>query len=256
LPLSFGNALRTIGPGAILLAAAIGGGEWIVGPMMVVNYGSSILWIATAAILLQSIFNLEACRYTLYTGEPILTGIMRLRPGPAVWATVFGLLGLAQLSTPALAKGCAGVLFAAFSHRLPGEADELTVTLITSGLIVVSVVLLLSGKSIERVLERLSAASSLRTGFRRTSTCSCFARSPRPPAPAGSATSSSQTGSATRASAWGAASVTSAGNCTPSAASFQSPPQTASAGARGGGTRSSIRPGCGASAACWGCSST
>ncbi|MFO1092878.1 MAG: Nramp family divalent metal transporter [Planctomycetaceae bacterium] len=77
LPFNVKNALKTIGPGAILLAAAIGGGEWIIGPMMVVKYGAGILWIATAAIILQMLFNLEGCRYTLATGEPILTGIMR-----------------------------------------------------------------------------------------------------------------------------------------------------------------------------------
>ena len=97
-PFSFVNVLKTIGPGAILLAAAIGGGEWIVGPMMVVKYGSAILWIATAAILVQSLFNLEGIRYTLYTGEPILTGIMRLSPGPAAWATVYALLGIKRSS--------------------------------------------------------------------------------------------------------------------------------------------------------------
>src|SRR5687768_5153419 len=62
LPFSLANALRTIGPGAILLAAAMGGGEWIVGPLMAVKYGPTILWIATAAIIIQSLFNLEAVR--------------------------------------------------------------------------------------------------------------------------------------------------------------------------------------------------
>lgn len=156
LPFNVRNALKTIGPGAILLAAAIGGGEWIVGPLMVVKYGSGILWIATAGIILQMLFNLEGCRYTLATGEPILTGIMRLKPGPMTWAVIFSLLGIAQLSVPALAKGCAAVVFATFTGRLPGAADELRVTLIASAVIVATVVLLLSGKSIERVLERLS----------------------------------------------------------------------------------------------------
>lgn len=43
LEFSLKNALRTIGPGAILLAGSIGGGEWIAGPMMTVRYGSGIL---------------------------------------------------------------------------------------------------------------------------------------------------------------------------------------------------------------------
>ena len=79
-PLPFGlmNLFRTIGPGAILLAAAIGGGEWIAGPLATKEFGRGILWIATVAVILQTIFNLEAVRYTLYTGEPIVTGFMRL----------------------------------------------------------------------------------------------------------------------------------------------------------------------------------
>src|SRR3954469_17368606 len=70
LPLTGRNVLRTIGPGAILLAGAIGAGEWVVGPLMAVKYGTSILWVATLAIVLQMFFNLEAIRYTLYSGEP------------------------------------------------------------------------------------------------------------------------------------------------------------------------------------------
>lgn len=156
LPFSFGNVLRTIGPGAILLAASIGGGEWIVGPMMAVQYGPSILWVATAAIILQSLFNLEAVRYTLYTGEPIFTGFMRLSPGPKLWATFYLAIGCAQLATPALAAGCAGVLMAAWLGKTPGAEHASEIHWIAIGVILLTVALLQSGKSIERVLERLS----------------------------------------------------------------------------------------------------
>ena len=80
-PFSFKNALKVIGPGAIMAATSIGGGEWLVGPAAAVKYGTQLFLIATVAIVLQVIFNLEAIRYTLYTGEPILAGIMRLKPG-------------------------------------------------------------------------------------------------------------------------------------------------------------------------------
>ncbi len=158
LPLTFGNMLRTIGPGAILLAGSIGGGEWIVGPIMVVKYGPTILWIATLGILLQSLFNLEAVRYTLYTGEPILTGVMRLNPGPRLWAPFYIVIGAAQLATPAIAAGCATVLFGAFAGRMPTEADLPTQQWIGVGVILSCTLLLLSGKSIERLLEKLSWA--------------------------------------------------------------------------------------------------
>ena len=71
-----------------MAATSIGGGEWLVGPAAAVKYSSSIFLIATVAIVLQVIFNLEAIRYTLYTGEPIYGGIMRLKPGPKFWAGV------------------------------------------------------------------------------------------------------------------------------------------------------------------------
>ncbi len=158
LPLSAGNIVRTIGPGAILLAGSIGGGEWIVGPMVAVKYGSGILWIATVGILLQTIFNLEAVRYALYTGEPVLTGILRLSPGPKVWAWFYIFVGVAQLATPALALGCANVIFASFMRRLPNSdgADGMPLLWISYAVLAAIVLLLLSGKSIERVLERLS----------------------------------------------------------------------------------------------------
>ena len=88
-PFTVRNVLRVIGPGAILLATAIGGGEWLVGPAAAVKDGTSIMGIATIAIVLQLVFNLEAIRYTLYTGEPIYTGFMRLAPGPTWWAVVY-----------------------------------------------------------------------------------------------------------------------------------------------------------------------
>src|SRR5262245_4818989 len=85
-PFTLRNALKVIGPGAIMAATSIGGGEWLVGPAVAVKYSANVFLLATAAIVLQVLFNLEGIRYTLYTGEPIYGGIMRLRPGPRFWA--------------------------------------------------------------------------------------------------------------------------------------------------------------------------
>ena len=101
-PFGLRNLLKVIGPGAIMAATSIGGGEWLVGPAAAVKYSSSIFLIASLAIVLQVIFNLEAIRYTLYTGEPIYGGIMRLRPGPKFWAGFYTLIGFFQLGWPAL----------------------------------------------------------------------------------------------------------------------------------------------------------
>ena len=154
-PFSVRNMFRIVGPGAILLAASIGGGEWLIGPSLAVKHGLNLMWIATLGIALQLIFNLEAIRYTLYTGEPILSGIMRLRPGAKFWATIYVTLTIAQLGVPALAKASANVLFALFFHRAPENipTDQDLVLYITYGVIVFAVLLLLFGGTIERMLE-------------------------------------------------------------------------------------------------------
>lgn len=158
LPMSFRNIIRTIGPGAILLAGSIGGGEWIVGPLATVKYGTGILWVATLGIFLQMVFNLEAIRYTLYCGEPVVTGIMRLNPGSKFWGLFYVLVGFAQLATPAMAMSCANVLLTAASGRLPDGSggDRFPLMWISWGVLLLTVILLQSGKSIEKVLERLS----------------------------------------------------------------------------------------------------
>ena len=91
-PVNFRNIRRMVGPGAILLAASIGGGEWLAGPTAAVQYGTSIMGVVTIAIVLQLILNLEGIRYTLYTGEPIYGGFLRL------WAPVYVFLAFVQLA--------------------------------------------------------------------------------------------------------------------------------------------------------------
>ena len=132
-PFNARNLFKVIGPGAIMAATSIGGGEWLVGPAAAVKYSSSIFLIATVAIVLQVIFNLEAIRYTLYTGEPIYGGIMRLKPGPKFWAGFYTVLGFFQLGWPALAGSAAATLFGAWMGRMPGAPDQGTQAWIATG---------------------------------------------------------------------------------------------------------------------------
>lgn len=157
-PFSFRNAIRIIGPGAILLAGSIGGGEWLVGPSAAVQYGPGIFWIVTLAILFQLVFNLEAIRYTLYTGEPITTGFLRLAPGSKFWGPLYILMAIAQLGVPSLAGMCATVIFAGFAGKMPMDGDGGTILYITYGMIALVVLILLFGGTIERMLEYASWA--------------------------------------------------------------------------------------------------
>jgi hypothetical protein len=153
LPFSARNLLKVIGPGAVMAATSIGGGEWLVGPAAAVKYSSSIFLIATVAIVLQVIFNLEAIRYTLYTGEPIYGGIMRLKPGPKFWAAFYTVIGFFQLGWPALAGSAAATLFGAWMGRMPGAPDQGAQAWIATGLIIGVVGILSFGGTIERMLE-------------------------------------------------------------------------------------------------------
>lgn len=163
-PLGLRNAFKVIGPGAILLATAIGGGEWLVGPAATVRYGTGLLGIATIAIILQATFNMEAIRYTLYTGEPIFGGFLRLRPGPAFWATVYAIISIVHLAWPALALSAAGTLFSAFEGRVPGlePGDTTLLHVLASAIVVGTALILLFGGTIEHTLE---IASWLMLGY-------------------------------------------------------------------------------------------
>ena len=71
-----------LGPGVIILGAAIGSGEFLLGPAAFLQYGMTLMCFAMIAIFFQTIFNMEAVRYTLATGEPAYTGFMRTGPHP------------------------------------------------------------------------------------------------------------------------------------------------------------------------------
>lgn len=86
-----------LGPGLVMGGTAIGGGEWLTGPMVTARYGGGLLWLATLSILGQVIYNLEVSRYTLYSGEPIFTGKFRTLPGPKFWVVIYLLLDFGSI---------------------------------------------------------------------------------------------------------------------------------------------------------------
>ena len=86
-----------LGPGLLMGGAAIGGGEWLQGPLTTARYGGGLLWLATLSILGQVLYNIEISRYTLYTGEPIFTGKFRTLPGPMFWVTLYLMLDFGSI---------------------------------------------------------------------------------------------------------------------------------------------------------------
>lgn len=112
-----------IGPAILLAASAIGGGEWLTGPVTTARYGPALFWLATLSIVGQVIYNIEISRYTLYTGEPIFTGKFRIMPGPWFWVIVYLLVDVGSF-LPYLAANAAIPLGAMWLNRIPTQAED------------------------------------------------------------------------------------------------------------------------------------
>jgi hypothetical protein len=148
--------IGVVGPGVIVLGAAIGSGEFLIGPATFVRYGLTLLWITTIAAALQTLFNTELMRYTLATGEPVFTGFMRTKPSARFWAWFYSLAYLLSVGWPAWAGAAAGAFFFLFTGRMAGAADADTVYALGVAAFFVCVLILLVGRRIERTLEILN----------------------------------------------------------------------------------------------------
>ncbi|HEV7608264.1 MAG TPA: Nramp family divalent metal transporter [Steroidobacteraceae bacterium] len=145
------------GPGIIVLGVSIGSGEFLLGPATFVKHGLSLLWVTLVAVFFQTVFNTELMRYTVATGEPVVTGFMRTRPGKTFWAWFYAVLYFLQIGWPAWAGTAAGAIFFLFSGRLATEQhDALASYLIGVTTFLACVGVLLIGKRIARTLELLN----------------------------------------------------------------------------------------------------
>ncbi|HYP27621.1 MAG TPA: Nramp family divalent metal transporter [Blastocatellia bacterium] len=150
------SILGVLGPGAIVLGASIGSGEWLLGPVTFVKYGITLLWLTSVAVFLQTVLNTELVRYTLYTGEPAVTGFMRTKPHSTFWAWFYALLYLLQTGWPSWAGIAAGAIFYLFAGRLAVQSDASAVYWIGFGAFMACVAILVVGRRIERTLEILN----------------------------------------------------------------------------------------------------
>lgn len=148
--------LGIIGPGAIILGTSIGSGEWLLGPAAFVKYGMSLLWVTMVAAVLQTIFNTELMRYTLYTGEPAVVGFIRTKPHANFWAWFYALMYFLQVGWPAWAGAAAGAFFYVFTGQLASPANASIVYWIGVGTFAACVAILMVGRRIEHTLEILN----------------------------------------------------------------------------------------------------
>ncbi|MES2692159.1 MAG: Nramp family divalent metal transporter, partial [Verrucomicrobiota bacterium] len=112
-----------LGPGIVMAGASLGAGEWLVGPAITARYGGALLWITVLTLLAQYVYNVEASRYTLATGEGIMTGKLRLKPGSRFWTFTYLAIDFWTM-LPFQLAAVAVTTAAVFIGRIPDPATE------------------------------------------------------------------------------------------------------------------------------------
>ena len=95
---------RIIGPGIVAAGVGLASGEFILYPFIASQVGLVFVWAALIGLVTQFFINMEIERYTLATGETVLTGFSRLGRH---WGVFFVLLGLLANLWPGWATSAA-----------------------------------------------------------------------------------------------------------------------------------------------------
>ncbi|HBM45484.1 MAG: hypothetical protein UT05_C0009G0043 [Parcubacteria group bacterium GW2011_GWF2_38_76] len=72
------RSVSALGVGVVVMGLAIGTGELILWPHLIVKYGLGLLWMALVGITFQYFINQEVARHALATGESFFTSSSRL----------------------------------------------------------------------------------------------------------------------------------------------------------------------------------
>lgn len=79
---------KALGVGVVVMGLAIGTGELILWPHLIVKHGLVLLWLAFLGITFQYFINQEVARYTIATGESFFTASARVFK----WSAIFWLI--------------------------------------------------------------------------------------------------------------------------------------------------------------------
>lgn len=85
------SSWRIIGPGVVAAGVGLASGEFILFPYIASQVGLVFVWAALVGLATQFFINMEVERYTLATGETVLTGFSRLGRH---WGLFFATLSL------------------------------------------------------------------------------------------------------------------------------------------------------------------
>ncbi|MFP6611975.1 MAG: Nramp family divalent metal transporter [Pirellulales bacterium] len=98
---------RMVGPGIILAGLALGSGEFILWPKITFHSGFVFFWACLLGVTTQYFLNMEITRWSLATGESVITGFCRMSRR---WAPIFLLLCIVPWMFPGWAKAAAQML--------------------------------------------------------------------------------------------------------------------------------------------------
>ncbi len=137
---------KVIGPSVLLLAGAIGSGEYVLWPYITSQVGLTLVWLTLLGVLTQYFLNMEIERYTLATGETAVTGFTRLwKP----WGLLFVLMTIVPWAWPGWATGGTTTL----SFALGFSADA--IPYITIGVLVLIGVILTVSPVVYQTVEKI-----------------------------------------------------------------------------------------------------
>ncbi len=137
---------KVIGPSVLLLAGAIGSGEFVLWPYITSQVGLVLVWLVMLGVGTQYFLNMEIERYTLATGETAVTGFTRLwKP----WGVLFIFMAVVAWMWPGWASG--GTTTLSFALGFSAEA----IPYITIGVLVLIGIVLTASPVVYRTVEKI-----------------------------------------------------------------------------------------------------
>jgi len=137
---------KVLGPSVLLLAGAIGSGEFVLWPYITSQVGLTLVWLTLLGVLTQYFLNMEIERYTLATGETAVTGFTRLwKP----WGLLFVVMTIVPWAWPGWATG--GTTTLAFALGF----SESAIPWITIGVLVLIGAVLTFSPVVYRTVEKI-----------------------------------------------------------------------------------------------------
>ena len=137
---------KVLGPSVLLLAGAIGSGEFVLWPYITSQVGLALVWLTLLGVLTQYFLNMEIERYTLATGETAVTGFTRMwKP----WGLLFIVMTIVPWAWPGWATGGTTTLSFAFGF------SEDTIPYVTIGVLVLIGLVLTASPVVYRTVEKI-----------------------------------------------------------------------------------------------------